>query len=96
MEKKLRGSLPNNDGLFAQQIQIQRNCFLRNRQQINNIKVFFLIILSTVFGHRKEERGRCVLSIKESVFLLIRKGKHFPAGESNFLVDRKVKELTFL
>jgi len=42
MGKKLTGSFPNHDGLFAQQIQIQRNSFFRNRQQINKIKDFLL------------------------------------------------------
>ena len=49
-------------------------------------------------GERREntERRRCVLSIKESVFLLIRKGKHFPADECICFVDRKAEENNFL
>ena len=39
---------------------------------------------SLLFGHREV---RCFLCLQqESVFLLIRKGKHFPAGDCVFLV----------
>jgi hypothetical protein len=47
-----------------------------------------LLCFSTVFGKKHREGEICVLSIKESVFLLKRKGKHFSAGKGCFFVDR--------
>jgi hypothetical protein len=53
MGKKLTGSFPNHDGLFAQQIQIQRNSFFRNRQQIKQDQGFFAIILIDLKNTKK-------------------------------------------
>ena len=53
MGKKLIGSFPNHDGLFAHQIQIQRNSFFRNRQQIKQDQGFFAIILTDLKNTKK-------------------------------------------
>jgi hypothetical protein len=53
MRKKLTGSFPNHDGLFAQQIQIRRNSFFRNRQQIKQDQGFFAIILTNLKNTKK-------------------------------------------
>ena len=56
-----------------------------------------------MLGYREMRERGCWVTMEremrereESVFLLIRKGKHFPAGEGIFIVDWKVEENTFL
>ena len=52
-----------------------------------SVRSILLASASVVFGERPaKERPRCVFVKMESVFLLTRKGKHFPAAQEGFFL----------